>query len=173
MAHVPEALPQRAGGRGGLGGGEEAASSCGRQAASHAAVCVAQRGTQQRDGAEGIAGRDAQASVERGARRAGAGADAESEEKLAVLRCENNTSLLKRRNRMLHSALQIVLGCVFLFWGTFLYAQRGGVGPLLMLVIGAILLTVGAVVMNVRQALRDESKRREQESKPVLNILDR
>ncbi|MGD0793549.1 MAG: hypothetical protein ABR920_17420 [Terriglobales bacterium] len=71
---------------------------------------------------------------------------------------------------MLHSALQIVLGCVFLFWGTSLYVQRGGVGPLLMLVIGAVLLTVGAVVMNIRQALRDESKRREQESKPVLNI---
>jgi hypothetical protein len=71
---------------------------------------------------------------------------------------------------MLHSALQIVLGCVFLFWGTSLYVQHGGVSSLLMLVIGAILLTVGAVVMNVRQALRDDSKRREQEGKPVLNI---
>jgi hypothetical protein len=71
---------------------------------------------------------------------------------------------------MLHSALQIVAGCLFLFWGASLYVQRGGVGPLLMLVIGAILLTVGVVVMNVRQALREESKRREQENKPVLNI---
>jgi hypothetical protein len=71
---------------------------------------------------------------------------------------------------MLHSAIQIVLGCVFLFWGTSLYVQHGGVSPLLMLVIGAVLITVGAVVMNVRQALRDESKRREHESKPVLNI---
>ncbi len=71
---------------------------------------------------------------------------------------------------MLHSALQIAVGCVFLLWGTSLYVQRGGVGPLLMLVIGAILITVGVVVMNVRQVLRDESKRREQESKPVLNI---
>ncbi len=71
---------------------------------------------------------------------------------------------------MLHSALQIAVGCVFLFWGTSLYVQRGGVGPLLMLVIGAILITVGVVVMNVRQVLRDKSKRREQESKPVLNI---
>ncbi len=71
---------------------------------------------------------------------------------------------------MLHSALQIVAGCLFLFWGASLYVLRGGVGPLLMLVIGAILITVGVVVMNVRQALREESKRREQENKPVLNI---
>ncbi|MGO9404649.1 MAG: hypothetical protein ACLPVW_14395 [Terriglobales bacterium] len=71
---------------------------------------------------------------------------------------------------MLHSTLQILVGCVFLFWGASLYVQRGGVGPLLMLVIGAILITVGVVVMNVRQVLRDEAKRREQESKPVLNI---
>jgi hypothetical protein len=71
---------------------------------------------------------------------------------------------------MLHSALQIAAGCVFLFWGTSLYVQRGSVGSLLMLVIGAILITVGVVVMNVRQALRDESKRRDAESKPVLNI---
>jgi len=71
---------------------------------------------------------------------------------------------------MLHSALQIVVGSVFLFWGTPLYVQHGGAGPLLMLVIGAILITVGVVVMNVRQVLREESKRREQESKPVLNI---
>jgi hypothetical protein len=39
-----------------------------------------------------------------------------------------------------------------------------------MLVIGAVLITVGVVVMNVRQVLREESKRREQESKPILNI---
>ncbi|MGA2202869.1 MAG: hypothetical protein ABSG40_12975 [Terriglobales bacterium] len=71
---------------------------------------------------------------------------------------------------MLHSSLQIVVGCLFLFWGTSLYVQHGGVGPLLMLVIGAVLITVGVVVMNVRQVLRDESKRREQESKPILNI---
>jgi hypothetical protein len=71
---------------------------------------------------------------------------------------------------MLHSALQIAAGCVFLFWGASLYVQRGSVGSLLMLVIGAILITVGVVVMNVRQALRDESKRRDAESKPVLNI---
>jgi hypothetical protein len=71
---------------------------------------------------------------------------------------------------MLHSALQIAAGCVFLFGGAFLYGQRGAVGLLLMLVIGAILITVGIVVMNVRQALVDELKHREQESKPVLNI---
>jgi hypothetical protein len=71
---------------------------------------------------------------------------------------------------MLHSALQIAAGCVFLFWGASLYVQRGAVGPLLMLVIGAVLITVGVVVMNVRQALRDELKRREQESEPVLNL---
>ena len=71
---------------------------------------------------------------------------------------------------MLHSALQIAVGCVFLFWGTSSYVQRGGGGPLLMLVIGAILITVGVVVMNVRQVLREESKRREQEGKPVLSI---
>jgi hypothetical protein len=71
---------------------------------------------------------------------------------------------------MLHSSLQIVVGCLFLFWGTSLYVQHGGVGPLLMLVIGAVLITVGVVVMNVRQVLREESKRREQESKPILNI---
>jgi hypothetical protein len=71
---------------------------------------------------------------------------------------------------MLHSSLQIVLGCVFLFWGASVYVQRGGVVPLLMLVVGSILITVGTVVMNVRQALRDESKRWEKENKPVLNI---
>ncbi|MGD0506280.1 MAG: hypothetical protein ABSA27_00670 [Terriglobales bacterium] len=71
---------------------------------------------------------------------------------------------------MLHSALQIAVGCFFLFWGASSYVQRGGVGPLLTLVIGAVLITVGVVVMNVRQALRDEWNRREQESKPVLNI---
>jgi len=71
---------------------------------------------------------------------------------------------------MLHSALQIAAGCVFLFCGTSLYVQRGSVGSLLMLVIGAIFITVGVVVLNVRQALRDESKRRDAESKPVLNI---
>jgi hypothetical protein len=71
---------------------------------------------------------------------------------------------------MLHSALQIAAGCVFLFWGASLYVQRGAVGPLLMLVIGAILITVGVVVMNVRQALRDALRRPEPESKPVLNL---
>ena len=71
---------------------------------------------------------------------------------------------------MVHSVLQIVLGFVFLAGGIAVYVQHGGFGPLLMLVIGAILITVGVVVMNVRQALRDESKRRDAESKPVLNI---
>jgi hypothetical protein len=85
------------------------------------------------------------------------------------LRYEGNIVFIEEKN-MLHSSLQIVLGCVFLFWGASLYVQRGGVGPLLTLVIGAVLITVGTVVMNVRQALRDESKRREKEDKPVLNI---
>jgi hypothetical protein len=71
---------------------------------------------------------------------------------------------------MLRSVFQIVAGFVFVFGGSFVYAQHGGAGPLSLLVIGAVLITVGAVVMNVRQVLRDESKRRAQESKPVLNI---
>ena len=71
---------------------------------------------------------------------------------------------------MLRSVLQIVAGFVFLFGGSFVYVQRGGAGPLSLLVIGAVLITVGSVVMGVRQALRDEAKRREQGSKPVLNI---
>ncbi len=71
---------------------------------------------------------------------------------------------------MFHSVLQIVLGFLFLAGGVAVYVQRGGFGPLLMLVIGAISITVGFLVMNIRQVLRDESKRREQEGKPVLNI---
>ncbi|MGD1215791.1 MAG: hypothetical protein ABR861_12475 [Terriglobales bacterium] len=71
---------------------------------------------------------------------------------------------------MFHSVLQIVLGFLFLAGGAAVYVQHGGFGPLLMLVIGAIFITVGLVVMNIRQVLRDESKRREQESKPVLDI---
>jgi len=51
-----------------------------------------------------------------------------------------------------------------------MYVQQRGGGPLLMLVIGATLVTVGAVVMNIKQLLRDEMKRREQEGRPVLNI---
>jgi ABC-type spermidine/putrescine transport system permease subunit II len=71
---------------------------------------------------------------------------------------------------MLHPGLQIGVGFLFLFMGINMYAQQGGRGPLSMLVTGAILVTVGAVVMNIRQLLRDESRRREQEGKPVLNI---
>jgi len=71
---------------------------------------------------------------------------------------------------MLRSILQIVAGLVLLLAGSIAYTQRGGSSPLFMLVIGAILMTVGAVVLGVRQALIDESKRREQESKSVLNI---
>jgi len=71
---------------------------------------------------------------------------------------------------MFHSVLQIALGFLFLAGGVAVYVQRGGFGPLLMLVIGAIFITVGLVVLNVRQLLRDESKRREQEGKPVLSI---
>ena len=66
--------------------------------------------------------------------------------------------------------LQIFTGFVFLTAGATLYVEHGGVFPLMMLVMGAILVTVGFVVLNVGQLLRDESKRREQASKPVLNI---
>jgi hypothetical protein len=62
---------------------------------------------------------------------------------------------------MLRPILQIVAGLVLVLVGSFMYTQRGGSSPLFMLVIGAILITVGAVVMGVRQALIDESKRRE------------
>jgi hypothetical protein len=66
--------------------------------------------------------------------------------------------------------LQMVLGGLFLYVGIPHYVQHGDIFPLVQIVIGAILITVGAVVVNVRQMLRDESKRRGQESKPVLNI---
>src|SRR5712691_6025727 len=79
MAHVPETLSQRVGERRGFRCRGEAASSCGRQAASHAAVCVAKPGAQQRDCAERIAGRNAQASVECGSRRAWSRTVSESE----------------------------------------------------------------------------------------------
>jgi len=71
---------------------------------------------------------------------------------------------------MFHSVLQIILGCFFVFGGSWGYEHHSGVGSLLMLVVGAILITVGGVVLGVKQALRDESKRREHEIKPVLNI---
>ena len=71
---------------------------------------------------------------------------------------------------MLRFVLQILVGFAFLLGGSAIYVQRGGVGALLLLVVGAILITVGAVVLGVREALRDESNRREQASKPVLNI---
>jgi hypothetical protein len=71
---------------------------------------------------------------------------------------------------MLHPALQVGVGFLFLFVGIPLYVRQGGIGPLLVFVIGAILVTVGAVVVNIRQLLRDESRRREQDVKPVLNI---
>jgi predicted membrane channel-forming protein YqfA (hemolysin III family) len=71
---------------------------------------------------------------------------------------------------MLHSALQVLFGCLLLLGGAALYTQHGGFGPLVLLVMGAILLSVGAVLMGVRQILREESNRREQASKPVLNI---
>ena len=71
---------------------------------------------------------------------------------------------------MLRFMLQILVGFAFLLGGSATYVQRGGAGALLLLVVGAILITVGAVVLGVREALRDESNRREQESKPVLNI---
>src|ERR1700738_3063329 len=79
MAHVSEALSQRVGKRRGFCGRREVASSCGRQASSHAGVCGAKRGAQQRDCAERIAGRNAQASVERGSRRAWSRTVSESE----------------------------------------------------------------------------------------------
>jgi hypothetical protein len=71
---------------------------------------------------------------------------------------------------MIQSALQVLFGCLLLLGGAALYAQRGGFGPLVLLVMGAILLSVGAVLMGVRQILTEESNRREQASKPVLNI---
>src|ERR1700687_728541 len=80
MAYVSETLSQRVGERRGFRCRGEVASSCGRQAATHAVVCVAKPGAQQRDCAERIAGRDAQASVERGSRRAWSRTVSQSEE---------------------------------------------------------------------------------------------
>ena len=71
---------------------------------------------------------------------------------------------------MRHSAMQLLVGLGFVFLGSSVYVQGGGAGSLSMIVIGAVLATVGGVAMGVRQVLRDESKRREAESKPVLDL---
>jgi hypothetical protein len=70
----------------------------------------------------------------------------------------------------IRSAIRIVVCLIVLYAGAIGYSRHGGAFPLVALVTAAILITVNLVELGVRQALRDESKRREQESRPVLNI---
>jgi len=65
---------------------------------------------------------------------------------------------------------QLGVGVVFLFAGVWPYARHGDAVSLLVVILGAIFVTVGAVTMGVKQALRDEWKRRKSEQQPVLNI---
>ncbi|MGB9234326.1 MAG: hypothetical protein WCC04_07925 [Terriglobales bacterium] len=71
---------------------------------------------------------------------------------------------------IIHQATRIVGGFLVLIAGAIGYSRHGGAIPLIALVTGAIVITVNLVEMGARQALRDEFKRRDLESKPVLNI---
>ncbi|MGA7081457.1 MAG: hypothetical protein WBQ43_14845 [Terriglobales bacterium] len=74
-------------------------------------------------------------------------------------------------HRDFNSKLAVVLGSLSLFGGVFRYVRDAVLASeLLLIVAGAILITVGALTMAVRQILRDELNRREQEGKPVPNI---
>jgi ABC-type phosphate transport system permease subunit len=67
--------------------------------------------------------------------------------------------------------LQSVAGVVLLFAGAWPYARHGDAVGLLLIIVGAICLTVGSVTIAIKQALRDEWKRRNSEQhQPVLGI---
>lgn len=66
--------------------------------------------------------------------------------------------------------LQLVAGFVCLFVGVWPYSRNGNALSLLLVIVGAILATVACVTMAVKQALRDEWRRRKSEQQPVLNI---
>lgn len=72
--------------------------------------------------------------------------------------------------RMVSPYLQLIAGTSLLFLGAAYYVRDGSWSGLTLLVIGAASLVTGAVVIGVRQVIREEWNRQEQKSKPVLQI---